>query len=236
MRHRDTAFAVATGVVLAAYNNVISRHRWHQRRYVTLNLSAAGVTAAAALASGLTPADLGLGDGWWRPGRLAAGLAAGLGASWAAIAAIPATRPVLADQRITSFEPRTLAFQAAVRIPAGTVLWEEIAFRGVLQASLRRVLPPRPAIAVTAAVFGAWHIRPTIAALRANGLAAGPGQAITRGVAGSAAMAAAGGLLSWLRESSGGLAAPALLHLTANAGGLLAAWAVSAKPGKAGCR
>jgi membrane protease YdiL (CAAX protease family) len=48
-----------------------------------------------------------------------------------------------------------------LRIPVGTVAWEEIAFRGVLQAALRRVLAEPAAIAVGSAVFGLWHIRPT---------------------------------------------------------------------------
>jgi membrane protease YdiL (CAAX protease family) len=38
---------------------------------------------------------------------------------------------------------------------------------------------------------------------------------------------ASGVFLSWLRERSGSLAAPALLHLAANCGGLVAAWAVT---------
>ncbi len=66
-----------------------------------------------------------------------------------------------------------MAYQVTVRIPIGTVLWEETAFRGVLQAALRRALPGPAAIAVTSGVFGLWHIRPTIAALRINGVAAG---------------------------------------------------------------
>jgi hypothetical protein len=40
-----------------------------------------------------------------------------------------------------------------------------------------------------------------------------------------AATAAAGLLLSGLRERSGSLAAPVLLHLTANSGAVVAAWA-----------
>ena len=130
---------------------------------------------------------------------------------------------VLADRRVTSFAPGAIAYQAAVRIPAGTVLWEEIAFRGVLQAALRRIWPERKAIGVTALVFGLWHIRPTIGALRANGLAANPVQAACLGVAGSAAIAVPGVLLSWLRERSGRLAGPALLHLAANSGAMIAA-------------
>jgi membrane protease YdiL (CAAX protease family) len=106
------------------------------------------------------------------------------------------------------------------------VLWEEAAFRGVLQASLRRVLPGPAAIAVTSAVFGLWHVRPTVDALRINQLAPGRRAAAAPVAAAVAATAVAGLLLSGLRERSGSLAAPMLLHLSANSGAVLAAWAV----------
>jgi len=106
----------------------------------------------------------------------------------------------------------------------GTVLWEEIAFRGVLQAALRRVMPEPAAIAVASGVFGAWHIRPTAAALRVNQLAGDRRQAAARVTAGVAVTAAAGVLLSWLRARSGRLAAPVLLHLATNCAGPVVAW------------
>lgn len=51
------------------------------------------------------------------------------------------------------------------------MLWEETAFRGVLLAALVRVLSPHTAIGTSAAVFGLWHIRPTLSAAAANELA-----------------------------------------------------------------
>jgi membrane protease YdiL (CAAX protease family) len=221
---RDAAFALTLAAVLAAYNNLAGRQRWHEKWYPVVNLGATGAALAAAAASGLTAADLGL-----RPDRLASGMrcggppAAALAAGWVMLAAVPATRPVLGDQRITGLSWPEVAYQTGVRIPVGTVLWEETAFRGVLQAALRRALPGPAAIAVTSAVFGIWHIRPTIDALRINQVA--PGRravwgAVTAAVAGTAA---AGLLLSALRERSGSLAAPVLLHLTVNCGAALAA-------------
>ena len=56
-RPRDMAFAVTACVALAAYNNVISRHPWHRRRYVLVNLCATGAALSAAAASGLTATD-----------------------------------------------------------------------------------------------------------------------------------------------------------------------------------
>jgi membrane protease YdiL (CAAX protease family) len=100
------------------------------------------------------------------------------------------------DKRITALTGRSLAYQVAVRIPVGTVLWEETAFRGVLQAALRRVMSERAAIVVTSGVFGIWHIRPTSEALRINGLADDRAQP-TAGIAAAVAVTTAGGV-RWL--------------------------------------
>ena len=227
-RPGDKAFALASCAVLAAYNNVLGVHPWHNRRYVRVNLCATGTALVAAALSGLTAADLGLGRGRWLPGRTGYRLAAAVGAGWLLIAVVPATRPLLGDERIASLGGRAVAYQALIRIPVGTALWEEIAFRGVLQAALRRVLPKTTAIAVTSCLFGVWHIRPTLQALRANGLAGTRGRAVTGVTAGVAATTAGGVLFSWLRERSGSLTAPILLHVATNSGGLVTALAVAA--------
>jgi membrane protease YdiL (CAAX protease family) len=223
--------------VLAAYNNVISRHPWHQRRYALLGVCASGAALASASAGGLTAADLGAGRGHWRPGRPAVCLAAAVCAGWLVTAAVPATRPVLDDNRITRLDRRAVAYQALVRIPAGTVLWEEIAFRGVLQAGLRRVMPETAAILVGGGVFGVWHVRPTLGALRANGLAGDRAPAAARVTGMCVAMGGAGLLLSWLRARSGSLAGPVLVHLASNSGAVLAAWLAAGLSGfaTAGC-
>jgi membrane protease YdiL (CAAX protease family) len=225
---RDVGFAVASCVVLAAYNNLAGMLPWHRRRYTLLNVGATGAALAAAAASGLTAADLGLGREELRPGlRLGSAAAAATAAGWVLIAAVPATRPVLRDDRITGLSGREVAYQALVRIPLGTVLWEETAFRGVLQAALGRVMPAGPAVAVTSCIFGIWHIGPTAAALRINGLTGGPGRTLAGVSAGVAATAAGGVLLSWLRTRSGSLAAPILLHVATNSMGALTAWAIT---------
>ncbi len=109
-----------------------------------------------------------------------------------------------------------------LRIPFGTVAWEETAFRGVLHAALRRVLAEPAATAVASAVFGIWHIRPTAEALAVNRLAANRGPRIALVTAIAAGTAAAGALLSRLRERSGSLTAPVLVHLAANCAAPLA--------------
>ena len=226
-RRSDVGFAIASGVVLVAYNNFAGMLPWHHRRYTLLNVCATGAALAAAAASGLTPTDVGFGRAELRRGvRLGSAAAAATAGGWVLIAAVPATRPVLGDDRIRGLSGREVAYQVLVRIPLGTVLWEETAFRGVLQAALGRVMPGPAAIAVTSCIFGIWHVGPTAAALRINGLA-DRGRILAGVTAGVAATAAGGVLLSWLRVRSGSLAAPMLLHVATNCGGALTAWAVA---------
>jgi hypothetical protein len=52
-------------------------------------------------------------------------------------AAAPATAARLADRRVAGLCGRRLAYQVLVRIPLGTALVEEVAFRGVLLAAWR---------------------------------------------------------------------------------------------------
>ena len=222
-RPADVAFAAAACIALAGYNNFVGLRPWHRRWYPAVNALAAAVLLVAATASGLTADDLGL-----RRDRLRSGLGLGSAVAGPVVAAFglaalnPATRPLLNDQRIAGLDRRQLAYQVLLRIPVGTVAWEEIAFRGVLRAALRRVLAEPVATAVGSAVFGLWHIRPTAEALAVNRLAASRGARIFAVTAVAAGTAGAGAVLSLLRERSGSLAAPVLLHLAANCAGPLA--------------
>jgi uncharacterized protein len=224
---RDQQIAAAYALALLAWNNVIGARDWHSRWYTPANAGAAAASLAVAAASGLTAEELGLGRGRWLPGRLGSLLAGATVAGWLAAAAVPSARPVLDDKRISGLDGRGVAYQTLIRIPVGTAAWEEIAFRGVLQAMLRRAMPEPAAIGVTSGVFGLWHIRPTAGALRVNGLAKSRRQAVTRVAAGVAVTAAGGAAFSWLRARSGRLAAPVALHIAINCGGLAAAWAAT---------
>ena len=211
------AFAAAACLVLAGYNNLAGVEPWHRRWYPAVNALAAAALLAAAATSGLTAADLGFHRDQLRSGiALGSAAAAPVVAALALAALTPATRPLLDDQRVAVLDRRQLAYQVLLRIPVGTVAWEEIAFRGVLQAALRRVLAEPAATAVASVVFGLWHVRPTAEALAANRLATTRGARIAGVTTVVAGTAAVGALLSHLRERSGSLAAPVLLHLAAN--------------------
>jgi membrane protease YdiL (CAAX protease family) len=222
-RPADIAFAAGACLILTTYNNLAGVQPWHRRWYPAVNTLAATAALAAATASGLTRADLGLGRDRLASGlRLGSAAAAPVVAAYALAALTPATRPLLDDQRVAVLNRRQLAYHVLLRIPLGTVAWEETAFRAVLAAALRRVLTEPAATAVASATFGLWHVRPAAEALALNRLAAGRGTRIAGVTAVAAGTAAAGALLSTLRDRSGSLAAPVLLHLAANCTGPLA--------------
>jgi uncharacterized protein len=216
-RPADVAFAAGACLALAAYNNLAGIQPWHRRWYPAVNAIAAATLVSAATASGLTTPDLGLGRDQLRSGlRLGSAAAAPVVAALAVAALTPATRPLLDDQRVAVLDRRQLAYYVLLRIPVGTVAWEEIAFRGVLLAALRRVLAEPAATTAASVAFGLWHVRPTAEALTANRLASDRGARIAGVTAVVAGTAAVGALLSVLKERSGSLAAPVLLHLAAN--------------------
>jgi membrane protease YdiL (CAAX protease family) len=209
--------------VLAAWNNLLAP-RLSPAGYTAVNATATAALVAAARAAGLSWPELGL-----DPRRLAAGarsgavLAAPLAVGYGAGLALPPVRPLLGDARVAGLSGRRIAADVLVRIPVGTVLWEEVAFRGVLQAALGRLVRPRTGTAPAAALFGLWHVAPTLAALQAKDPAASPRTRWFAGLVGCTGTAAVGALFSSLRRRSGSLAAPAVLHLAANTLGLLAA-------------
>jgi uncharacterized protein len=210
--------------VLVAYNNVVvSRLPGHPASDVPANVAATALSLGAARWAGLACCDLGLSRRDLSAGlRWGAACAGAVAAGYAVALALPPARPLLRDDRYTDLGGGEVAFQVLVRVPLGTVLWEEVAFRGVLLGCLARLLPLRAAVAGSSAVFGLWHVGPTLSALRANDLADPPLQAALLTVVAVAGTAAAGALLCWLRLRTASTAAPALLHLATNSLGTLA--------------
>ncbi|HEX2063708.1 MAG TPA: CPBP family glutamic-type intramembrane protease, partial [Acidimicrobiales bacterium] len=138
-------------------------------------------------------------------------------------AALPTTRGLFDDERVpVDASGWERLYQTAVRIPVGTVLFEEVAFRAVLLALLRRRLSLAAAVAVDSALFGLWHIVPTLATARANDVV---GLGRLGLVAGSVLATAVGGaVFCALRVRGRHVVAPALLHLGFNDAGYLLAW------------
>lgn len=106
-------------------------------------------------------------------------------------------------------------FQVFVEIPIATVVFEELAFRGVIAGLLERLTTPVRAVVASSVVFGLWHVDPSaLVALDRIG-----------GELGTVAVTAlAGAGFHLLRRRSGSLLAPALAHWGTNGVALGVFW------------
>jgi membrane protease YdiL (CAAX protease family) len=186
--------------------------------------------------SGLSWAELGLGPGTWQRGMKWAGAAIGIVAVvFAAGAALPLTRELFHDSRYHLDWAEALR-TAFVLIPVGTVLLEEVAFRGVLWGLLRRLAGTTGArttvaTAASSALFGLWHILPSLGLATDNEAVGG---AVGHGKSGQVLAVLStvlfttlsGVVFCELRRRSGSLLAPAGLHWAVNGLGVLASAAV----------
>jgi uncharacterized protein len=189
------------------------------------------LTAALILVAwigGLTRADLGL--GWTEvPEGLGYGAAAvALVLLVLVIAAlIPATNGFLHDSRAAISGGR-LAYELGVSIVLLTAIPEEFAFRGVLLGSALRMWGPWRASLVTSALFGLWHIAPTLGTMSDNhefrGAAASVAGQVVLVLGAIAVTFAAGLVFCWLRLRSGSLIAPVMAHAATNGLALTVAW------------
>jgi uncharacterized protein len=213
---------------VVAYNNVCNRWpRFGGALYVPMNLVAAALLVVVALGPlGLRPHEIGLveisGGGF----VLGAALGGAVVAPLFMIVHRPRATRLLADRRFAQLDARSFAYHALIRIPLGTALLEELAFRGVVLAALRE----RGALASAAlagVAFGLWHIVPTLNAARINRPAATRLQLLGAVGVAFAFTTAAGLLLTALREATGDLGAPFALHSTVNSLGLVVALAAN---------
>ena len=212
--------ALVLVVTVLGAHNLVGNLVLPSELYVPVNVAVAAVLLVVARAGGVSWDQVGL-------GRSSAGRGTRVGAAAFLVVAVvltvgavlPATRPLFEDDRAADLTGAAVAYHALVRIPLGTVVLEEVAFRGVLLALLGRAASTGVAVAWSSALFGLWHVVPTIEALQANDL--DPSFAP---VAAAVAVTAVGGIaFCWLRLRGGSLVAPALAHVATNSVALVLA-------------
>lgn len=191
---------------------------WHLPNNITLTL----VVAVLAVVARLSTTELGL-----ERARLGSGLRWG-GATFAAITVVVIAAAVVApdafaDDRVDVSGAEVL-WRILVVIPVGTVLLEELAFRGVLLGLLRRLTSTVRAVSVSSVVFGLWHV-PGVLSGRADDDSTIAVAALALGTV--VATTIAGGLFTALRLRSGSLWAPVLAHIGTNSVTYAVAWTVS---------
>jgi membrane protease YdiL (CAAX protease family) len=157
--------------------------------------------------------DLGLGRAQAREGlRIGAIALLAIGVIIALLVAVPWTRSYFDSHSVARDSSSQHVLQPVVFIPLGTVVFEELLFRGVLLAALLRVTTRWYAIGANAVLFGLWHIPPAL-----NDASGKSGAATFGVVIGTiAATAFAGAVFAWLRVRSGSVVAPMLAHLATN--------------------
>lgn len=217
--------ALAVAAALLFYGSVVLAPDPVAGWYVPLNVAAATVLTVFSLRLGLTRTDLGLSN--WSDGiRLGLAVSAIVVAALAIGAAIPATQPLFDDARLAGVSTTGFVYRTLIRIPFGTALFEEAAFRGVLFGLLRKRSGTMAAVVGSSIVFGLWHIRPTLDLLAANSPEMGAwtqALAVTGSVLGTAA---AGVFFCALRLRAQSLAAPFLVHASVNSTATVLAWIV----------
>jgi uncharacterized protein len=221
---------VLVAVALLAATTVLVNRVFPAWVYPLWNTGVAGALVLLALACGVPMAQLGLRRYTVRRALLVGLLgAASVALTYGVALIVPPLRSVFDDQR-AAMGAGTVIFTALVRIPLGTVLLEEVAFRGVLPALFGTDLDQRwrwrPVLAASA-LFGLWHALPSVGLAGSNAaVGALPGAASPLLVPVLAVIVSAGigvALCAW-RRAGQGLLAPILVHLATNSGGVLLSW------------
>ncbi|MGC5013721.1 CPBP family intramembrane glutamic endopeptidase [Streptosporangium sp. DT93] len=168
--------AVQAGAVAVLVAANVLNNRLAPRLAPLTSATAVGALLVMARRSGLSWAELGFHQRA-RGLRIGGALASAVAVSYAAGIAIPATRRFFRDERALSLSRGRAIEEALLQVPVGTVLLEEVGFRGVVHALVARSHGHAAATAVSSALFGLWHVLPAVDMMAANpalsGLASG---------------------------------------------------------------
>ena len=216
------------GVVLAGIAFLLVAWHVDGATQAAAAVALAVVSLWLARRAGLSADELGLardrlGDGL----RWGLVLAVGAMALIAVLAIVPGARAAFEDDRYAGQSGGQVLFEVLVRIPVTTALVEELVFRAALLGLLLRQLAPGRAVAVSAVLFGLWHVASASSFADANSASPAGGATWTVVPATVVATGVAGAFLAWLRIRTGSVAAPVLVHAAVNAAFVLAVWLVA---------
>ncbi len=228
-RHRGAAIAVALLVV----SNVMSNRVLPAWAYLPWNIAVAVALIFIARHAGFGFGHVGLAfRQWHRPVGVGLLLVATTGLALAIGMILPGTRDAFLDRRVAGTSVWMMLFQVLIRIPLGTVLLEEIAFRGVLPTLFGR----NPAVGwkwkpvlASSFLFGLWHVLPSSALTTGNSAVAEMlgGSAILTALLAVASTMVVGVLLCLATYVGRGLKASMLVHWATNSLGFVAAWLIA---------
>lgn len=215
------------GVLAVA--NVMSNRVLPDAAYVPWNLAIAAVCVLVARPA-VTAGEMGFTR--WRSG---VAWGATLFIFTAGLLLLAVTMPVFNDlyhDRRVSSAWSTMLYQTIVRIPLGTVVLEETAFRGVLPGLLAKRFGLLRGSFVASLLFGLWHVLPALDLNKVNPAmtelfgdrAAGIAVAVVFAVIGTLG---AGLWWCWIRYRSGSVLATMIAHVATNSVAYGIAWFVT---------
>ena len=214
---------------MLAIANLMSNRVLPEAAYVPWNLAVAAVCLLIAR-SAATPAEIGFTR--WRSG---AAWGVTLFVFTAGLLLLAVTMPVFNDlyhDRRVGAGWSTMLYQTIVRIPLGTVVLEETAFRGVLPGLLAKRFSLARSCFLASLLFGLWHVLPALGLNKVN-------PAMTQlfgdgagGVAAAVLFAVIGTLATglwwcWIRYRSGSILSTMIAHLATNSVAYAIAWFVT---------
>jgi membrane protease YdiL (CAAX protease family) len=242
----DAAEPLALGVLFVAYSNGLavwaqSRGRFPEALFRRLNpLVVLGMLLYASRRPGGIPATGLRGRGLAR--SVGEGITTGIGLSIMPLLFF--RRPVLLDTPleygpVARMARREMLEDVLLRVPVGIALLEELAFRGLLYAALRRGYSVKTSVLWSAAAFAAWHLAVTYTSAVQTNIADSlrvPERArpVVRPLVLPAAVVGgmittgfAGVVFALLRERTGNLVGPIVAHWIVDGLMIAALWARS---------
>lgn len=233
VRHRARRrrlWALAAAILLLTISNIMANRIIPHWGYVPWNLTVAGVLLYISSRGGAGPVAIGLGiRHWHRPVGVGLLLFGSTALVFALGMIVPATHDAFLDTRIGDASLPAMLFAVLVEIPLGTVVLEEIAFRGVLPALMGGAPAIRwqwgPVLGASF-LFGLWHILPSMGIGNANaavGETIGTNPWVTT-TAAVLSMTVAGVLMCVMARLGKGIKTTMLLHWATNSLGFFAAW------------
>lgn len=213
-------------VVVLVIGNILSNRVVPAAAYVPVNLITAALVFGLARQL-VTSRAMGL-ENWSKGARWGSAVFLATLALYLVALVLPGFQDLFRDRRVDGGFGRVV-FEAFVRIPLGTVLLEELAFRGALPALFATWMSTLRAVMIASFLFGLWHVLPSLRLAEVNPVFE---WMLGSGFAGQLAGVAfavfgtflAGLWLCFLRYGSGSILAPVIAHISSNSVAFVIAW------------
>jgi membrane protease YdiL (CAAX protease family) len=216
-------------IAVLAVANVMSNRVLPASLYVPWNLAVATIVVGVA-SQQVTRREMGFVE--WRRGAVAGmGLLLATGVVMLVAVAMPAFHDLYEDRRVDE-GPGSMLYQVAIRIPLGTVVLEEVAFRGALPALFAVRVGVLRGCVLASVLFGLWHVLPSWSLNEVNPVAT---EVFGMGAGGTAAAVVfavvgttlAGFWFCWIRYRARSILATVFAHVGSNSIGYTIAYFVT---------